>query len=258
MNIGERIKKRRKEIGLSVDDVADKLNKNRATVYRYESNDIEKLPLNILEPLANVLQTTPAYLMGWDTKKNSEITVVNNENTSTMETIANRIKQGLAMRNMKQADLVEKTKIGKSSISTYISGAYEPKQRNIYKIAQALDVNEAWLMGHDVPMERENNISTLNNNFNNKENLILNNFNKLNDLGKLEAIKRVEELTYINKYIEADTKVIELPKKEKQIWEEPGKEHLMPVACHDDNLTEEERAIVNKKINEILDNLDKY
>lgn len=55
---------------------------------------------------------------------------------------------------MKQADLVEKTKIGKSSISTYISGAYEPKQKNIYKIAKALNVNEAWLMGYDVPMER--------------------------------------------------------------------------------------------------------
>lgn len=55
---------------------------------------------------------------------------------------------------MKQSDLVEKTKIGKSSISTYLSGAYEPKQRNIYKIAKALDVSEAWLMGFDVPMER--------------------------------------------------------------------------------------------------------
>lgn len=68
MNIGKRIKERRKELGLSVDDVAIKLNKNRATIYRYESNDIEKLPVNILEPLAKVLHTTPAYLMGWDEK----------------------------------------------------------------------------------------------------------------------------------------------------------------------------------------------
>lgn len=72
-----------------------------------------------------------------------------------METIANRIKQALKIRGIRQADLVEQTGIGKSSISTYISGAYEPKQRNIYKIAKALDVNEAWLMGQDVPMNRE-------------------------------------------------------------------------------------------------------
>ena len=62
-----------------------------------------------------------------------------------MDTPANRIKQALEIRNMKQADLVRLTGIGKSSISTYISGDYEPKQKNIYKIAAALNVNEAWL-----------------------------------------------------------------------------------------------------------------
>ena len=58
------------------------------------------------------------------------------------------------MRGMKQVDLVSLTGIGKSSISTYLSGEYEPKQRNIYKIAKALDVSEAWLMGENVPMDR--------------------------------------------------------------------------------------------------------
>lgn len=71
-----------------------------------------------------------------------------------MATTAERIKEALRLRNMRQSELVEKTGIGKSSISTYISGAYVPKQRNIYKIAKALSVSEAWLMGLDVPMER--------------------------------------------------------------------------------------------------------
>lgn len=65
MTIGERIKNRRIELGLSVDDVAAKINKNRATVYRYESDEIENLPTTVLEPLAQILQTTPAYLMGY-------------------------------------------------------------------------------------------------------------------------------------------------------------------------------------------------
>lgn len=77
-----------------------------------------------------------------------------------MATIAQRIREGLTIRGMKQADLVYKTGIGKSSISTYISGNYEPKQRNIYKIANALNVSEAWLMGYDVPMERESPTAT--------------------------------------------------------------------------------------------------
>ena len=65
-SIGDRIKQRRLEIGLSVDQVAEKIGKNRATVYRYESSEIEKFPIDILEPLADALRTTPAYLMGWE------------------------------------------------------------------------------------------------------------------------------------------------------------------------------------------------
>ena len=68
MTIGERIKQRRIELGLSVDEVAEKLGKNRATVYRYESNEIENLPVGTLEPLARILETTPGYLMGWKNK----------------------------------------------------------------------------------------------------------------------------------------------------------------------------------------------
>jgi transcriptional regulator with XRE-family HTH domain len=71
-----------------------------------------------------------------------------------MPTISERIKQALDLRQMKQTDLVKKTGIGKSSISTYISGDYEPKQKNIYNIAKALNVSEAWLMGFDVPIDR--------------------------------------------------------------------------------------------------------
>lgn len=66
MNIGQRIKQRRVELGLSVDDIAEKIGKNRATVYRYESSEIEDLPTSVLEPLAKALLTTPAYLMGWE------------------------------------------------------------------------------------------------------------------------------------------------------------------------------------------------
>lgn len=66
MTIGERIQSRRKALGLSADELAELLGKNRATIYRYEGGDIEKLPTTILEGLARALRTTPSYLMGWD------------------------------------------------------------------------------------------------------------------------------------------------------------------------------------------------
>ena len=68
--------------------------------------------------------------------------------------INDRIKQALALRNMKQVELVEKTGIDKSQISSYLSGKYKPKQENLSLIARALDVDVYWLMGQDVPMER--------------------------------------------------------------------------------------------------------
>lgn len=72
-----------------------------------------------------------------------------------ISTIAERMRKAMQIRNIKQTDIVKLTGIGKSSISTYLTGEYEPKQRNIYKIAQVLNVSEAWLMGYDVPMERD-------------------------------------------------------------------------------------------------------
>lgn len=65
MRIGERIKQRRLELGYTADTLAKMLNKNRATIYRYENGDIENMPIDVLEPLAKALNTTPAYLMGW-------------------------------------------------------------------------------------------------------------------------------------------------------------------------------------------------
>ena len=65
MRIGERIKQRRLELGYTADTLAKMLNKNRATIYRYENGDIENMPIDVLEPLAKALNTTPAYLIGW-------------------------------------------------------------------------------------------------------------------------------------------------------------------------------------------------
>ena len=67
-----------------------------------------------------------------------------------------RIQKAMELRGLKQTDLVEKTGISKGALSSYISGRYIPKQNNTFLIAKALNVNEAWLMGADVPMERDN------------------------------------------------------------------------------------------------------
>lgn len=71
MTTGQRMKDRRKAIGLSAERVAEILGVSPATIYRYENGDIEKVPGDRLGPIANALQTTPAYLMGWEDDANN-------------------------------------------------------------------------------------------------------------------------------------------------------------------------------------------
>ena len=75
--------------------------------------------------------------------------------------IKERIKQGLEIREITQTQLAARANIDKGQLSSYISGNYKPRQNNIDALAAALNVNEAWLMGFDVPMERaSNNVET--------------------------------------------------------------------------------------------------
>lgn len=62
---GDRIKTRRKQLGMTADELAERIGKNRATVYRYESDAIENMPINIVPPLAKALGVSPVWLMGW-------------------------------------------------------------------------------------------------------------------------------------------------------------------------------------------------
>ena len=66
----------------------------------------------------------------------------------------NRIREALAIRNMKQVELSEKTGIHKGTINNWLNNRYQPKQKAIMLMANALDVNEMWLAGYDTPMER--------------------------------------------------------------------------------------------------------
>lgn len=71
-----------------------------------------------------------------------------------MSTFAERLLKSMELAGVSQAELVEKTGIGKSSISQYLSGLYEPKQKNIYRLATALKTDPAFLMGIDESIEK--------------------------------------------------------------------------------------------------------
>lgn len=97
-----------------------------------------------------------------------------------------RIRKAMELRGIKAVDLVQATGLGKSAISQYISGKYEPKQVAIHKIAKALNVSEAWLMGYDVPIQRAEEIKTV---VSNEEKELLDMYHKLDALDKKELFK---------------------------------------------------------------------
>lgn len=72
MTIGNRIQVRREELGLSQEELARKLGyKSRASISNIE-NDRRALRQKSIKAIADALQTTPSYIMGWEEEKSSE------------------------------------------------------------------------------------------------------------------------------------------------------------------------------------------
>ena len=77
---------------------------------------------------------------------------------------SDRLNQLMAERNWKQVDIINNSKkfqeklgvqLGKSALSQYVNGVQAPDQNKLALLALTFDVSEAWLMGYDVPRERE-------------------------------------------------------------------------------------------------------
>ena len=151
-------------------------------------------------------------------------------------TTKERLKEIMELRDISQADLAKMSGVNKGALSSYLSGRYKPKQTNIYKLAKALNVSEAWLMGHDVPMERKQIVTSPD-----LTNELLSHFNQLNNLGKKEVIKCAENLTYNPSYKKA-TKV-DFKKHDEEI-------HV--IAAHNDNRSPEQVELMKKDIENLL------
>lgn len=74
MSVGQKIKARRKQLGISAELLADKLGVSPSTIYRYENGAIEKVDAAKLTPIAEALNTTPAYLMDWTDDDSADLT----------------------------------------------------------------------------------------------------------------------------------------------------------------------------------------
>ena len=80
------------------------------------------------------------------------------DNQNRIFSFSQRLKEALIITKTKQIELSRSTSIDKGTVNNYLAGKYEPKQDRLEIIADALNVDPVWLMGYDVPMEREKKV----------------------------------------------------------------------------------------------------
>lgn len=120
MTTGDRIRLRRKEIGKSAEDIATQLGVSPATIYRYENGDIEKVPVDVVIKISEILSVSPVYLMGWSS-----------EATETKKMPADASSAGETDRNITVSDFISAFEtMSDADILEVISAASEKLKKN--------------------------------------------------------------------------------------------------------------------------------
>ena len=157
ITIGQRIKLRREELGLSQEELARRSGYgSKSSINKIEMNQ-RNLSQSKIKAIADALDTTPSSIMGWN--ENGEL-----DSFIKPSSAAERIQQVMDEQGLKQVDVLDLAKpyckkygftLGKTALSQYITGKFEPRKGRLKVLALALNVSEAWLLGYDVPKERE-------------------------------------------------------------------------------------------------------
>ncbi len=129
------IREKRLEHNLTMKELARKVGVSEGTVSRWESGEIVNMRRNAVAALSCVLEIPLEVLTG---QSDGDI----------KKTMAERLKEVMVARDLRQSDLVELTGLGKSAISQYLSGKVTPKQDKVFRLARAINVSPEWLLGY--------------------------------------------------------------------------------------------------------------
>lgn len=123
MNLGYRIKKRRSQLNMTLDDVGKLVGVTRATIQRYENGNIINIPSDKIELIAKALRTTPSYLMGWEEDKKQTNKFLTNEEKEILEPYNKLNTEGKNKSVEYTWDLVASNKYEKTETVEIIGGA---------------------------------------------------------------------------------------------------------------------------------------
>jgi len=169
--IGDRIKQARTLRNYTLDDVANEIGVAKSTIQRYENGLINKPKLPVLQAIADSLKVNPAWISGQDVPMERKLSLnfeTNEDNTPFSRALA---------------------KLDTNTDSLTI----EDKQAIKNELPKLIKI---------IPEAFEKIANNINDIFEEK---LLTSYRYLNPDGKVEALKRIEELTYIPRYIEDNT-----------------------------------------------------
>lgn len=140
-NIGNRIQIAREEIGMSEDDLAEKLNIHPGDVLAWEDST-DQLPAEMIIPLANALKCDPMWLLG-DSESNAPVKVMQNVDVST---IGKRIGVARVKQRMYTEELENAIHAPEGSVFRWETGKAIPSSQYIDNLAKALNTSVTWLL----------------------------------------------------------------------------------------------------------------
>lgn len=189
ISIGKRIKAKRKELGMSAEQLADVLGVSPATIYRYESNEISSIKVGRIKPMAKALNTSVAYLMGWDES------FVNASDFNKNIEIYDKIQELCNSACVSITSLEAELGIGKGLIGKWRKNS--PNIISLQKVADYFDVSVDYLLGRERPASSSFVFSP------DEKSLILL-FRELNDEGQEKARSYIDDLVASGRYIKSD------------------------------------------------------
>lgn len=137
MNIGERLRWRRKELNMTLEEVAQTVNVSRQTLSRYENGIISNIPSDKIEALAKALKTSPAYIMGWEDTSNFTTTVAQQK----LNLFGDIIADFRSAHNMSISKFAELSEISPRTVVMLERGHCNPSINIYRKVAKVLDVS---------------------------------------------------------------------------------------------------------------------
>lgn len=132
MEFKELVSTRRLQLKLTMEELGNKVGVSKATVQRWESGEITNVRRDKIAKLAQALEVTPAYLMGWEDTKNDL-------------SISDRLNKYINEEDIEA--LSKATKLSERRIRSWLSGEKEPNMGQVRKLADYWGVNISDIIG---------------------------------------------------------------------------------------------------------------